>query len=70
MAVRYNKLFKKLIDMEITPAQLMKDAGCSSNILTHLKKNDYISLQSLEKICEALDCSVDEIMEFRKTEES
>lgn len=68
MAVRYNKLFKKLIDMEITPAQLIKDAGCSANILTHLKKNDYISMQSLEKICNALNCGVDEIMEFKKTE--
>ena len=66
MAVRYNKLFKMLIDLGKTPAQLMKEAECSANILTHLKKNEYVSMQSLEKICTALGCGVDEILEFVK----
>lgn len=70
MAVRYNKLFKMLIDLEKTPAQLMKEAECSANILTHLKKNEYVSMQSLEKICTALGCGVDEILEFVRTGEN
>lgn len=68
MAVRYDKLFDKLSDMNIAPTQLMKNAGCSANILTHLKKNEYISMQSLEKICMSLNCHVDEIMDFNNSE--
>lgn len=66
MSVKYNKLFKRLTDMNISPTQLMKDADCSANILTHLKMNEYISMTSLEKICMVLECGVDDILEFQK----
>ena len=36
----------------------------SANIITRLKKDEYISLESIERICTALDCGVDEILEF------
>lgn len=64
MAVLYNKLFKLLIDRKMTNAQLMEQAGFSANIITRLKKDEYISLESIEKICKALDCGVDDILEF------
>lgn len=64
MAVIYNKLFKLLIDRKMTNAQLMEQAGFSANIITRLKKDEYISLESIEKICKALDCGVDDILEF------
>lgn len=68
MSVKYNKLFKKLIDIEMSPTQLMKEAECSANILMHLKKNEYISMASLEKICQVLTCSVDDILEFDRNQ--
>lgn len=64
MAVKYNKLFKRLTNMNMSPAQLMKEAECSGNILTHLRKNEYISMASLEKICLVLGCGVDDILDF------
>ncbi len=64
MAVCYDKLFHLLIDKRITNAQLIAKAGVSANILTRLKKNEYVSLESIEKICHAIDCSVDDILEF------
>lgn len=64
MAVKYNKLFKKLTDKNMSPIQLMQEAECSGNILTHLRKNEYISMTSLEKICHVLGCGVDEILDF------
>lgn len=64
MAVTYKKLFHMLIDRGITPAQLQQQAGYSANISTRLRRNIYISLESVEKICRALDCKVDEIVEF------
>lgn len=64
MAVQYNKLFKLLIDRKITNAQLIKQAGVSANIITRMKKDEYISLESVERICDALGCGVDDILEF------
>ncbi len=64
MAVRYNKLFKLLIDKEMTNAELVEKAGFSANIITRLKRNTYVSLESIEKICNVLNCGVDEILEF------
>ena len=39
-------------------------AGFSPNILTRLRRDQYVSLDSIEKICFALDCKVDDILEF------
>jgi len=64
MAVRYNKLFKLLIDKEMTNAELAEKAGFSANIITRLKRNGYVSLESIEKICNVLNCGVDDILEF------
>lgn len=64
MAVSYKRLFHLLIDRGISNAELMEKAGFSANIVTRLKRNHYISLDSIEKICNALDCGVDEILEF------
>ena len=63
-AVCYDKLFHRMIDERMTNAQLMSMAGFSANIITRLKKNEYISLESIEKICKAINCSVDDILEF------
>ena len=52
----------------MTNAQLADKAGVSANIITRIKKNQYISLESVEKLCMALDCSVDDILEFRVAE--
>lgn len=64
MAVSYKKLFHILIDRNMSPAQLQKEAGYSANISTRLRKDMYVSLASVEKICTVLDCKVDDIVEF------
>ena len=64
MAVSYKKLVHLLVDRDMTAVQLQQQAGYSANITTRLKKNAYISLESVEKICRALDCKVDDIVEF------
>lgn len=64
MAVSYKKLFSLLIEKEMSNADLQKQAGFSANIITRLKRNEYIRLQSIEKICNVLDCRVDDILEF------
>ena len=59
MAVTYKKLFHLLIDKGMTNAELMEKAGFSANIITRIKRDNYISLDTIEKIC-----GVDDILEF------
>ncbi len=68
MPVIYNKLFKLLIDRRISNSELMDKAGFSANIITRLKKNEYVSMESIEKLCNALQVSVDEILDFVSVE--
>ena len=64
MAVSYKKLFHLLIEKDMTNAQLMEQAGFSANIITRLKRNEYVSMESLENICRVMNCGVDDILEF------
>jgi DNA-binding Xre family transcriptional regulator len=64
MAVSYKRLFHLMIDKGITNAELMEKGGFSANIITRLKRNNYVALDSIEKICYALNCGVDDILEF------
>lgn len=64
MAVRYDRLFHLLIDKKMTNAQLKEKAGFSANIITRLKRDEYISVESIERICRVLNCGVDDILEF------
>lgn len=64
MAVSYKKLFHLLIEKELTNAQLMERAGISANIITRLKRNAYVSMESIESICNVMECKVDDILEF------
>ena len=64
MAVTYKKLFHLLSDRGIATAELTEQAGFSANILTRLRREQYVSLESIEKLCFALDCGVDDILEF------
>ena len=64
MAVCYNKLFHMLIDRDMTNAELKARAGVSANIISRLRKDEYISMESIEKICQVMDCGVDSILEF------
>lgn len=49
MAATYKKLFHLLIDKGMTNAELMERGGFSANIITRLKRNNYVSLDSIEK---------------------
>jgi DNA-binding Xre family transcriptional regulator len=68
MAVSYKKLFHLMIEKNITNAQLQQQAGFSANIITRLKRNGYISLESIESICRVMNCKVDDILEFTSCE--
>ena len=64
MGVRYEKLFHLLDERNMTTRELEKQADYSGNITTRMRRNEYISLESIEKICKTLNCRVDDILEF------
>lgn len=64
MAIKYDKLFLLLKSKKMSNVDLQKQAGFSANIITRIKRNEYIRLQSIESICNVLDCGVDDILEF------
>ena len=64
MAVSYKKLFHLLIEKEMSNADLQKQAGFSANIITRLKRNEYVKLQTIESICKVFNCTVNDILDF------
>ena len=70
MAVSYKKLFHILIDRNISNVKLQQMAGYSANITTRLKNNTYVSLETIERICSALDCKVDDILVFESEDKN
>ena len=64
MSVNYKKLFHLMIEKNLSNSDLQRKAGFSGNILTRLKRNRYVSLESIESICRVLECGVDDILEF------
>lgn len=64
MAVNYNKLWKLLIDKNMSKTQLIKAAGISTNAMAKLGKNKDVRVDVLVKICGVLDCKMDDIMEL------
>ena len=68
-SIRYNKLWKKLIDENMMKVDLRDQAGITTNALAKLGKNEHVSTQVLEKVCKVLHCEIQDIMEFVPDEE-
>ena len=64
MDVSYNKLFKMLIDKGMKKTEFAKEVGISANTLAKLSRNETVSMEVIIRICRALGCSVDEIMDI------
>ena len=64
MAVSYKKLWKMLIDKDMKKKDLCAKAGISSASVTKMGKGGHVTTEVLVKICIALDCTMDDIMEL------
>lgn len=64
MAVSYKKLQHLLIERNISNAQLMRSANISANIISKIKTGQYIALDKVESICNALKCTPNDILAF------
>ena len=66
MAVCYARLWKLLIDKGMNKSQLRDAAGISTNAVAKFGRNETVSLETLEKVCNALDCDIEDVIELVK----
>ena len=64
MTISYDKLWKLMIDKKINKTQLSEKAGITTNAMAKLGKNEPVHLEILIKICEILNCGIEEIVEI------
>lgn len=64
MKVSYLRLWKLLLDKRMKRIDLAKVAGISSTTLAKLGRDEYISMDSMSKICKTLNCRIEDIIEF------
>ena len=64
MTFNYNKLWKILIDRNMMKTDLVRAAHISTNAMAKMGKNEDVRLEVLAKVCSALDCKLDDIVDF------
>ena len=64
MPFSYNKLWKLLIDKNMTKSELTKAIGISSSTMAKMGKNENVSLEAIDKICALLECDINDILEY------
>ena len=64
MKITYKKLWKRLIDLEMSKTDLREKTGISTVTLAKLGKDQIVSMEVLMKICKVLSCNIDEICDF------
>ena len=60
--IRYNKLWKLLVDKKLSKADLRKAIGAAPNTLTKLRRDEEVSMSILIRICEYLNCDIGDIV--------
>ena len=64
MAISYKKLWKLLIDKDMTAVELRQKTGIAPNTMTKLRRDEEVSLTVLVKICTALSANIGDIMDL------
>jgi DNA (cytosine-5)-methyltransferase 1 len=62
MPVSYDRLWKLLIDKKMNRTDLKEAAGISFNVLAKLGRDEFVSMESIYKICLALDCDIGDVI--------
>lgn len=62
--ISYDPLWKKLIDARLTKTELAEKAGFSRGTITKMGKNEPVSLDVILKICNELDCGIEDVVEI------
>ena len=68
--IRYNKLWKILVDKKLSKADLRRAIGAAPNTLTKLRRDEEVSMTILIRICEHLDCDIGDIVSLEDVSEA
>lgn len=68
--ITFNKLFQYIAERDITPAQLGRMAEIDDSTISRLRHNQNVSMTFINKICLALKCNVEDVMEYAPEENS
>lgn len=63
MSLSYKKLWKQLIDRDMTRTELRQATGISSSTFARLSRGDYVASSVIDRICQELKCDVGDVME-------
>ncbi len=63
MSISYKKLWHILLDKDLKKKDLAEMAGVSTYTINKLNRNENVTVEVLAKICRALDCTMDDILE-------
>ena len=69
MAISYKKLWKLLIDKEMSAVELREKTGIAPNTMTKLRRDEEVSMTVLVKICKVLDANIGDIMDLTPKQE-
>lgn len=64
MSVSYKKLFKLMIDKDMKKKELKEKASIGNSTMAKLSNNENVTIEVLAKICDALECTLDDIVEI------
>lgn len=64
MNISYKKLWKLLIDKDMKKKGLEKTAGISNYVISKMTRNENITVETVRKICKALNCTPNDMLEF------
>lgn len=67
MSILYNNLWKTLIDKGINKGELCEKVKISSSTMAKMTNCEPVTLTTIEKICKALDCGIQDVVEIRNT---
>ena len=66
MGIVFDRLWKTMKEKGISTYRLRESCGIDSKTVRRLKANENIETKTLDRLCAALDCRIEDIMEFRK----
>lgn len=69
MSWSYDRLWHILVDRKLKKTDLLSMAGISTSALAHMSKAEPVTMITLGKICDALDCRIEEIIEWKHEDE-
>ena len=68
MRISYKKLWKLLIDLDMSKADLRRESGLAAGTMTKLRRDEEVSLSALMKICKVCKCNIVDVCDFIEVE--